>query len=380
MTPTRDDLKELLICSIDESRRESTRLQNTNLDLFVDDLAEDFPMFTREQIHRLCDLSPGVRIHLISHRNDSSKPNRLSTRFPVPVKSLSEVRRHFCTGGIQLDDPTEHLGYIKLINEWLLVSNSGIPLTLTTFDWRTLVKLLKRHQYRNCKAVHDRVGVVIPRGKAISLGGIPTHIELPYCVKCGNLMRLANGKNHLFLGCSRWPDCYSATSLVKMIRTEMPRRSASPFERSEAKVRQAFQPGKADLRHFSRTLFDKNQVSKAFLNPDKKKMPECVEESLLGPLATRHYRENEPAIERCNYQFLLDVIDRIVFPGVAGTAPRASRKRRLELWRQALNSCANGADAVYEAIVHIDPSINREPERSKILTAIIEWMTKDGEK
>jgi hypothetical protein len=74
-----------------------------------------------------------------------------------------------------------------------------------------------------------------------------------------------------------------------------------------------------------------------------------------------------------NKQLLLTILDRTLFPAVADTEPRGSRRRRLELWRTALDSCDGTPEALYAALAACDPALAKSRDGPKAKTAIHSW-------
>lgn len=78
---------------------------------------------------------------------------------------------------------------------------------------------------------------------------------------------------------------------------------------------------------------------------------------------------------------LLQILDKTVFPAVADTEPRASRRTRLDRWSAALNSCeASTPEALFAALAQVDPSLAKGRDGPKVLAAIQSWCARNGGK
>jgi hypothetical protein len=80
----------------------------------------------------------------------------------------------------------------------------------------------------------------------------------------------------------------------------------------------------------------------------------------------------ECGTETGNVERLLAALDKIIFPAVAGTEPRGSRRERLERWRSALAACDNTPEAVHAALAQCDRAIRNGKDGPKVLAAISE--------
>jgi hypothetical protein len=70
---------------------------------------------------------------------------------------------------------------------------------------------------------------------------------------------------------------------------------------------------------------------------------------------------------------LLSILDEAIFPAVAGTEPRGSRRNRLERWRLALAACDATPEALYTALAECDPGIKKGQDGPKVRAAIQAW-------
>jgi very-short-patch-repair endonuclease len=70
---------------------------------------------------------------------------------------------------------------------------------------------------------------------------------------------------------------------------------------------------------------------------------------------------------------LLAVLDKTVFPAVAGSEPRGSRRTRLELWSSSLALCDFTPEALYAALTEADPTIANGSSGQKVVAAIRSW-------
>jgi very-short-patch-repair endonuclease len=82
------------------------------------------------------------------------------------------------------------------------------------------------------------------------------------------------------------------------------------------------------------------------------------------------------SVEAQSVKRLLGILDATIFPAVAGTEPRGSRRDRIERWRAAVESCERTAEALHAALADCDPAI-RGNDRVKAVTAIRRWCIGD---
>jgi hypothetical protein len=66
------------------------------------------------------------------------------------------------------------------------------------------------------------------------------------------------------------------------------------------------------------------------------------------------------------------MLDKAIFPAVAGIAPRGSRRARLERWRSALNVYRDTPEALCAALTECDPAM-KGMDGLKALAAIRLW-------
>jgi hypothetical protein len=71
------------------------------------------------------------------------------------------------------------------------------------------------------------------------------------------------------------------------------------------------------------------------------------------------------------------MLDQTIFPAVAGTEPRGSRRARLDRWRIALSSCNGTLEALVACLAKCDPAILSGKDGSKVTDAIKSWYTKN---
>lgn len=71
---------------------------------------------------------------------------------------------------------------------------------------------------------------------------------------------------------------------------------------------------------------------------------------------------------------LVDLLDKALFPAVAGTKPRASRRLRLHCWATALETCkSERPEELLTALSQADPSISKGRDGSVAATVIQSW-------
>jgi len=75
---------------------------------------------------------------------------------------------------------------------------------------------------------------------------------------------------------------------------------------------------------------------------------------------------------------LVEFLDKSIFPGVAGSLPRGSRRARLDRWRKALASCGNNRDAeiLFDALAKSDRAVANGKDGRKVRTALQSWCKK----
>lgn len=73
---------------------------------------------------------------------------------------------------------------------------------------------------------------------------------------------------------------------------------------------------------------------------------------------------------------LIEELDKALFPAVAGTPPRATRRQRLDRWREALSSCRRDTETVYRALLNRDPAIGNDAPKVKAVIQL--WCAAAG--
>jgi very-short-patch-repair endonuclease len=83
--------------------------------------------------------------------------------------------------------------------------------------------------------------------------------------------------------------------------------------------------------------------------------------------------EGKGGVEATWTDGLMSLLDKTIFPAVAGTEPQGSRRARLERWRSALRSCAREPAALYAALAACDAAISNGRDGPKVRAAIQMW-------
>jgi len=78
-------------------------------------------------------------------------------------------------------------------------------------------------------------------------------------------------------------------------------------------------------------------------------------------------------LDGAQIELLISVLDKTLFPAVAGTEPRSSRKDRMQRWRCALATCVNDAGDINAAILAADSAIIKSRDKQNVLAAIRTW-------
>jgi hypothetical protein len=72
------------------------------------------------------------------------------------------------------------------------------------------------------------------------------------------------------------------------------------------------------------------------------------------------------------------MLDEALFPAVAGTPPRASRRDRLDRWAKVLDSHGCTPEAVYAGLAACDSAIANGWDGPKVMAAIQSWFAAKG--
>lgn len=91
-------------------------------------------------------------------------------------------------------------------DEWLICSQYDEPLTISPIHWLDVLQFIKKHE-GDFKVVHNEVVLEFSKLDVLSFPGIPSSIELPFCLDCGSNTHLCRGKFGAFIGCLNYPQC-----------------------------------------------------------------------------------------------------------------------------------------------------------------------------